>query len=82
MHKALLPRNIGAWATSGSVNIISVTKYYSFGGQRIAMRQGNAVYYLHSDYLGSMSLTTISSSGSRVAESRYYLYDPAVGGHS
>lgn len=38
------------------------TKYYYLGGQRIAMRQGTTtaatVTYLHSDHLGSASLTT------------------------
>ncbi|HET7090852.1 MAG TPA: hypothetical protein VFL17_19650, partial [Anaerolineae bacterium] len=42
--------------------------YYSAGAQLVAMRVvtstgGNALYYLHSDHLGSTSLTTNSSGG-------------------
>ena len=32
-------------------------KYYYFGSQRVAMREGNEVYYLHGDHLGTTSLT-------------------------
>ena len=52
------------------------TTYYHFGSQRVAMREqtdGNtngAVYWLHSDHLGSASLTT-DAGGGRVAELRY-----------
>jgi hypothetical protein len=35
-----------------------VTKYYYANGQRVAMRQEGVVYYIHSDHLGSTSLTT------------------------
>jgi RHS repeat-associated protein len=52
------------------------TTYYHFGSQRVAMREqtdGNptgAVYWLHSDHLGSASLTT-DASGGKFAELRY-----------
>jgi RHS repeat-associated protein len=46
------------------------TSYYFFGGQRVAMRQGAVVYWLHGDHLGSASLTT-SGSGQIVSQQRY-----------
>ncbi len=36
----------------------TVTKYYFFAVQRIAMNKGGTLYYLHSDHLGSTVLTT------------------------
>ncbi len=49
--------------------------YYFAGGQLIAMRvltsTGDALYYLHSDHLGSTSLTT-DSSGNVTARQNYY----------
>jgi len=30
-----------------------VTKYYYASGQRVALRQGDVVYYIHTDHLGS-----------------------------
>ena len=52
--------------------------YYYAGGKPIAMREltasdGNTLYYLHSDHLGSTSLTT-SSAGAVVARQYYYPY--------
>jgi RHS repeat-associated protein len=44
-----------------------------FGGQRVAMRQGDVVYFIHSDHLGSTSLTT-DITGTVVAETRYLPY--------
>ena len=35
-----------------------VTKYYSAAGQRMAVRVGGALYFLHGDHLGSATLTT------------------------
>ena len=40
------------------------------GGSRVAMRQGDAVHYLHGDHLGSTSLTT-DAVGAVVHEARY-----------
>jgi len=34
------------------------TQYYYFGGERVAMRRGSDVKYVHSDHLGSANLTT------------------------
>ena len=51
----------------------TITKYYYAGGQRIAMRKGSVVYYLHGDHLGSTSLTT-NASGAEVARQLYYPY--------
>jgi RHS repeat-associated protein len=65
--------NASAWVEAGPVTVSAVTKYYMFGDQRIAMRQGDVVYYLHSDHLGSTSLTT-DQSGAPVAETRYLPY--------
>jgi RHS repeat-associated protein len=62
----------------------TVTKYYTLGSQRIAMRQGGTLYYLHADHLGSASLTTCGNTtgcngtayGAEVPGSRtgYYPY--------
>jgi hypothetical protein len=41
----------------------TITKYYDFGGKRIAMRVGTTLTYLHSDHLGSASLATNASGG-------------------
>ena len=41
----------------------AVTKYYYFGGQRVAMRDSSGVKYFHSDHLGSATLTTNQSGG-------------------
>lgn len=66
--------NTSEWTTSGSSSVQSVTKYYYFGSQRVALRRGSGagskVYYLHGDHLGSTSLVT-DQSGSIVSESRY-----------
>ncbi len=51
----------------------ATTSYYYLGGQRIAQRRAGVVYYLHSDHLGSASLTT-DASGNRVGELRYKPY--------
>jgi RHS repeat-associated protein len=49
-----------AEATSG---LPRVTKYFYHGSRRVVMRQGGVVYYLHTDHLGSTSLTTCGSMG-------------------
>jgi RHS repeat-associated protein len=46
-----------------NVNTGEVTKYYTFGGQRVAMRKGSTLNWLHSDPLGSASLATNASGG-------------------
>jgi RHS repeat-associated protein len=51
----------------------TVTKYYYAGTQRVAMRQGGAVTYLHGDHLGSTSLVT-NDTGGFVARVLYYPY--------
>ncbi|HEY3310756.1 MAG TPA: RHS repeat-associated core domain-containing protein [Anaerolineales bacterium] len=48
----------------------AVTKYYFLGSQRVALRQGGALYYPLTDHLGSTSVTT-DSLGNAVAELRY-----------
>ena len=55
--------------TNGRTTAIS---YYSFGSMRIAVKRGNRLFHLHSDHLGSTSLTT---RGSTIEASRaYYAY--------
>lgn len=49
-----------------------VTKYYDSGGQRVAMKQGTVLTYLHSDYLGSTVLETVGNSAT--ADQKYYAY--------
>jgi len=55
-------------AISGTQHI--TTSYYFAGGQRIAMREGGTLTYLHSDHLGSASLAT-DENGVRVSAMRY-----------
>jgi hypothetical protein len=50
-----LAGNVSGWVQTGVVEVSPVTKYYLFGSQRVAMRQGSQVYYLHGDHLGSTS---------------------------
>ncbi|MBC7250374.1 MAG: hypothetical protein H5T62_08810, partial [Anaerolineae bacterium] len=64
--------NTGPWAEASTV-VAQVTKYYTFGGQRIAMRQGDVVYYIHADHLGSVSVVS-DGSGALLAAQRYYPY--------
>ena len=47
----------------GSAETIAtqVTKYYYIGSTRVAMRQGDAVTYLHTDHLGTVSIATNQS---------------------
>jgi hypothetical protein len=65
--------NDSAWVEAGPVTVSAVTKYYYHGGERVAMRQGDVVYFIHADHLGSTSLTT-DISGTLVAETRYLPY--------
>ncbi len=57
--------------------VVTTTSYYYAGGQRVAMRTTgggeSAVVYLHSDHLGSTSLTT-DAAGALVARVLYYPY--------
>jgi RHS repeat-associated protein len=50
-----------------------VTKYYDAAGQRMAVRVGGALYFLHGDHLGSATLTT-DGGGNWVGEARYTPY--------
>ena len=52
------------------VTVQTETKYYLFGGQRVAMRLGSAVYYFHTYHLGSVVLTT-DAAGAAVSQTRY-----------
>lgn len=65
--------NVSNWAVSAPATVQAVTKYYTFGDQRVAMRRGDEVYYLHGDHLGSVSLTT-DTEGAVVSEGRYLPY--------
>ncbi len=53
----------------------SVTKTYSSGGQRVALRRDGTLYYVHTDHLGSTSLLT-DATGAEVAGTRlkYFAY--------
>ena len=51
------------WVAVDDVSLTgpTVTKYYYYlGGQRVAMRQGGVLTYLHGDPLGSASLYAAS----------------------
>jgi RHS repeat-associated protein len=49
------------------------TKYYYFGAQRVAMKQGSTVTYLHGDHLGSTSVAT-NSGGAKISRQTYYAF--------
>ncbi len=49
----------------------SSVKHYSFGTQRVAVKQGSTVFYLHGDHLGSTSVTTNGSGGTHSAQTYY-----------
>jgi RHS repeat-associated protein len=51
----------------------TVRKYYYAAGQRMAVRVGGALYFLHGDHLGSATLTT-DGGGNWVGEARYTPY--------
>jgi len=51
----------------------TVRKYYYAAGQRMAVRVGGALYFLHGDHLGSATLTT-DGGGNWVGEARYAPY--------
>jgi RHS repeat-associated protein len=57
--------------------VLTTTKYYDFGGQRIAVRQvvgaNQTLSYLHGDHLASTSVTT-SNTGAKTNDVRYYAY--------
>jgi len=52
----------------------TLTAYYQFGGQTIAQRSAvsgkSSLYYLHSDHLGSVSLTT-GASGNLISSQEF-----------
>jgi RHS repeat-associated protein len=52
---------------------VSVTRYYYFGAQRVAMRKDGMVYWLVADHLGTTSLV-LDAAGNKVAESRHLPY--------
>ena len=73
----------GTTAYVGAIEVLitstlRVTRTYYSAGQLVGMRVvtstgGNTLYYLHTDHLGSASLTT-NSSGGEVARQSYYPY--------
>lgn len=50
-------------------DIGNVTKTYSSGGQRVALRRDGALYFVHTDHLGSTSLLT-TEQGTEVPDTR------------
>ncbi|MEZ4868020.1 MAG: hypothetical protein R3C14_42220 [Caldilineaceae bacterium] len=51
----------------------TITKYYYFNGQRVAMRVNGTLTYLHSDHLSSTVMET-NSSGGLSTDEKYYAY--------
>jgi RHS repeat-associated protein len=51
----------------------TITKYYLFGGRRVAMRQGGTLSYLCADHLGSTTLI-LNTSGGVVSSEKFYSY--------
>jgi len=73
-------RKVGGGVTTAYVNLFyelsgtTVTKYYYFNGQRVAVRQGNnPLYYLYSDHLGSTGFVT-HDGGTPLTNQRYYAF--------
>ena len=52
------PVLLSTHAANGATTAIS---HYSFGGLRIAVKRGSALYHVHGDHLGSTSLTTAAA---------------------
>jgi len=48
----------------------TIRKYYTAGGQRIAMREDGTLYWLLTDHLGSTAVT-VDEDGTKVSEQRY-----------
>ena len=48
----------GAEGVSAASLATNVVKYYYFGGQRVAMKDGSNWYYLHNDHLGGTAFVT------------------------
>ena len=51
----------------------TVTKYYYFGTQRVAMAKGGEFRYLHGDHLGSTVMET-NLSGAVITDQKYYAF--------
>lgn len=62
--------NVSQWVSADPVTVQTETKYYLFGGRRVAMSQGSAVYYFHTNHLGSVVLTT-DAAGAALSQTRY-----------
>jgi RHS repeat-associated protein len=52
------------------LRLFNQKSYYSAGGQRVAFRDNDTLYYLASDHLGSTTLT-LDEDGDRISELRY-----------
>ena len=70
---AVLATQADAPVVASAVNATTATKYYYFNGQRIAMKKGDVLSYLHGDHLGSTVLET-NTSGTMTADQQYYAY--------
>ncbi len=57
----------------GPLSTAVETRYYLFGGQRIAMCKGGEVFHLHGDHPGSIGLVT-DAAGNIVSQVRYRPY--------
>jgi len=56
--------NVGNQASAEAASSLARVRKYYYSGQRVAMRAGDVVYYLHGDHLGSVSLVTNAEGGS------------------
>jgi RHS repeat-associated protein len=66
--------NVGNAASSeAQAGLPRVVKYFYHGGQRVAMRSGGQVFYLHGDHLGSVSLVT-DAGGNEHSRTLFYPY--------
>jgi RHS repeat-associated protein len=57
--------------------LLGITKHYYANGQRVAMRQGDVVYYVHQDHLGS-TVAVSDQDGQAVGRMQYDPYGEII----
>ncbi len=63
----------GSYVVSVNGQVTTASKYYSFGGLRVAVKFGSTLYYLHVDHLGSTSVAT-DTSGNPISKQTYLAF--------
>ncbi len=62
-----------SYVVSVNGQVTTASKYYSFGGLRVAVKFGSTLYYLHVDHLGSTSVAT-DTSGNPISKQTYFAF--------